>query len=69
MRYYIKVGLSVKIESGWFLPDAVDFQIGAVLADETTGIFGNTCKSLQKIGEDMRGDLTQLLPSGLLRGH
>jgi len=69
MRYYIKAGLEVRLESSGLLPGSLDFRLGAVLADDTTGIFENTCESLQQIGEDMRDNLTQLLPSGLFQGH
>lgn len=55
MRYYIN--LDVRLESKGLLPGSFDFRLGAVFADETTGIFinpselprrsgGNTCHQL-----------------------
>lgn len=63
MRYYIKADVDVKLESNGLLPGSIDFRLGAILADETTGILGNTCESLPRIGEGIWSNLTQTLPS------
>ncbi len=67
MRYYIKADLDVRLESNGLMPGSIDFQLGAILADETPGILGNTCKSLQQIGEETWDNLAQVLPNGFLQ--
>lgn len=38
MKYFIKTGLKVKLESSKFIPGSCDFQIGGVLADNETSL-------------------------------